>query len=109
MLPSKANWLFREKQDLSPAVQDESMQLSSIVLQLLQQRNITTVEDIQHFMSPLLSDLYEPINLRSEEHTSELQSRGHLVCRLLLEKKKYIKYRLIVRNQKLCNDSYLTD
>src|SRR5690625_6237946 len=27
---------------------------------------------------------------RSEEHTSELQSRGHLVCRLLLEKKKTI-------------------
>src|SRR5690625_2948465 len=26
--------------------------------------------------------------MRSEEHTSELQSRGHLVCRLLLEKKK---------------------
>src|SRR5690625_6210365 len=26
---------------------------------------------------------------RSEEHTSELQSRGHLVCRLLLEKNKY--------------------
>src|SRR2546429_3405273 len=30
-----------------------------------------------------------PGNLRSEEHTSELQSRLHLVCRLLLEKKKY--------------------
>src|SRR5690625_5685806 len=28
------------------------------------------------------------ISIRSEEHTSELQSRGHLVCRLLLEKKK---------------------
>src|SRR5690625_6720494 len=28
------------------------------------------------------------LNPRSEEHTSELQSRGHLVCRLLLEKKK---------------------
>src|SRR5439155_23057962 len=28
------------------------------------------------------------IEQRSEEHTSELQSRGHLVCRLLLEKKK---------------------
>src|SRR5690625_6133956 len=27
---------------------------------------------------------------RSEEHTSELQSRGHLVCRLLLEKKKIL-------------------
>src|SRR5215208_8132384 len=29
---------------------------------------------------------------RSEEHTSELQSRGHLVCRLLLEKKKPTEY-----------------
>src|SRR6266498_6071513 len=28
------------------------------------------------------------LHLRSEEHTSELQSRPHLVCRLLLEKKK---------------------
>src|SRR5690554_7295362 len=28
------------------------------------------------------------LGLRSEEHTSELQSRPHLVCRLLLEKKK---------------------
>src|SRR5439155_26147665 len=32
---------------------------------------------------------------RSEEHTSELQSRGHLVCRLLLEKKK-INYKQFV-------------
>src|SRR2546422_7744929 len=31
---------------------------------------------------------------RSEEHTSELQSRLHLVCRLLLEKKK--KYRVLL-------------
>src|SRR3712207_9071474 len=30
--------------------------------------------------------------LRSEEHTSELQSRQYLVCRLLLEKKKYYVY-----------------
>src|SRR5690625_7001945 len=30
----------------------------------------------------------EYVKKRSEEHTSELQSRGHLVCRLLLEKKK---------------------
>src|SRR5437870_6478256 len=29
----------------------------------------------------------EILEIRSEEHTSELQSRGHLVCRLLLEKK----------------------
>src|SRR2546422_6194021 len=31
------------------------------------------------------------VSPRSEEHTSELQSRLHLVCRLLLEKKKNIK------------------
>src|SRR5207253_7404553 len=31
------------------------------------------------------------VGRRSEEHTSELQSRGHLVCRLLLEKKKQPK------------------
>src|SRR5690625_5592077 len=30
---------------------------------------------------------------RSEEHTSELQSRGHLVCRLLLAKKKHLEQR----------------
>src|SRR5690625_6797577 len=34
------------------------------------------------------STLFFAIKMRSEEHTSELQSRGHLVCRLLLEKKK---------------------
>src|SRR5690625_5516925 len=36
---------------------------------------------------------------RSEEHTSELQSRGHLVCRLLLEKKKkYINRKRSLRS-----------
>src|SRR2546422_7349263 len=39
---------------------------------------------IQHAPSYLMR---QP-SLRSEEHTSELQSRLHLVCRLLLEKKK---------------------
>src|SRR5690625_5459916 len=37
------------------------------------------------FLIPVLLGV---TSLRSEEHTSELQSRGHLVCRLLLEKKK---------------------
>src|SRR5262245_18286425 len=34
----------------------------------------------------------ESVVARSEEHTSELQSLRHLVCRLLLEKKKHITY-----------------
>src|SRR5690606_39717103 len=35
----------------------------------------------------LFSNAYDLAKLRSEEHTSELQSRENLVCRLLLEKK----------------------
>src|SRR3712207_8073922 len=37
-----------------------------------------------------------PPGLRSEEHTSELQSRQYLVCRLLLEKKKNTNYTLFL-------------
>src|SRR5690625_5692499 len=44
--------------------------------------NLTAYDRANYLMK--LNDLI----LRSEEHTSELQSRGHLVCRLLLEKKK---------------------
>src|SRR5258708_11958662 len=39
---------------------------------------------------------------RSEEHTSELQSPDHLVCRLLLEKKKTIIYQLHLRCAVTC-------
>src|SRR5690625_3517143 len=39
----------------------------------------------------ILAGVISGLRKRSEEHTSELQSRGHLVCRLLLEKKKKIK------------------
>src|SRR5690606_40984469 len=35
------------------------------------------------------TSMHPPSPARSEEHTSELQSRENLVCRLLLEKKKY--------------------
>src|SRR5215208_160630 len=41
---------------------------------------------------------------RSEEHTSELQSRGHLVCRLLLEKKK-LRYSHPVMSVQVVTDS----
>src|SRR5256884_5968179 len=42
---------------------------------------------------------------RSEEHTSELQSRLHLVCRLLLEKKKqyFNLYRYYLRTRVVCH------
>src|SRR3989449_2192701 len=41
--------------------------------------------------------------IRSEEHTSELQSRLHLVCRLLLEKKKTKRYHCENYNENACS------
>src|SRR5690348_18194410 len=43
---------------------------------------------------------------RSEEHTSELQSPVHLVCRLLLEKKKKTFHQSKVTRTKLCTNAY---
>src|SRR3712207_7274908 len=50
---------------------------------------------------PLPQALVIARGLRSEEHTSELQSRQYLVCRLLLEKKKishYITHFIAIKN-----------
>src|SRR4051794_41460595 len=49
----------------------------------------------------LRSGIRSPLRdrIRSEEHTSELQSPVHLVCRLLLEKKKKNKYKTVDKNQ----------
>src|SRR5690625_5665172 len=46
------------------------------------------VDLLSHIM--LSAHMAQLAILRSEEHTSELQSRGHLVCRVLLEQKKYL-------------------
>src|SRR2546422_4988399 len=43
---------------------------------------------------------------RSEEHTSELQSRLHLVCRLLLEKKKKKKSKNVINSMKVMKQVY---
>src|SRR5207249_10837310 len=55
--------------------------------------------------------IYRPLSqvLRSEEHTSELQSRFDLVCRLLLEKKKtYINILISVFTSKVVNNTIVT-
>src|SRR5439155_21102579 len=51
-------------------------------------RRDRTVRDSSGFAQPVCAAGETAQTGRSEEHTSELQSRGHLVCRLLLEKKK---------------------
>src|SRR5438445_8067482 len=49
--------------------------------------------------------LQPPDERRSEEHTSELQSRQYLVCRLLLEKKKKKKKKTKIRHQHTKNSA----
>src|SRR3989449_8302699 len=61
---------------------------------LVEQREIVILDvaELELGVAARARDLVDPAShglaLRSEEHTSELQSRLHLVCRLLLEKKK---------------------
>src|SRR3712207_29638 len=62
----------------------------------LRKINLLDPEEIPHKreLSTLSTDVVlDAGDYRSEEHTSELQSRQYLVCRLLLEKKKKIKYK----------------
>src|SRR5690625_2588878 len=59
---------------------------ASQIYRLDDHRIVQLVNACQQFTLPLYPFRFGKV--RSEEHTSELQSRGHLVCRLLLEKKK---------------------
>src|SRR3712207_8693375 len=74
---------------------------SEALAHVLRPLGLTNVERLPVEVSPLApekkiaDELNRPfapgdLPLRSEEHTSELQSRQYLVCRLLLEKKKYL-------------------
>src|SRR5207253_11093964 len=83
--------LFRSRRHEPPP--DQLVQLELLRVEMLLQ----VVGAPQHIGRPdrlvRVLDAHEAIRptdvlRRSEEHTSELQSRGHLVCRLLLEKKK---------------------
>src|SRR3712207_8353432 len=65
-------------------------QLANVHVQLWQ----TKKENYTEYSSTLKLNILYLENKRSEEHTSELQSRQYLVCRLLLEKKKYNLFQL---------------
>src|SRR5450830_340609 len=61
----------------------------------------------------ILAAIAAPDFIRSEEHTSELQSRFDLVCRLLLEKKKnslrkFLTFSTRDRVPRTCRDRWLT-
>src|SRR5258708_23652192 len=51
-----------------------------------------SISNLMFYLANVMIEVYHEPNVRSEEHTSELQSPDHLVCRLLLEKKKKSLY-----------------
>src|SRR5690625_5929339 len=71
---------------LFPPRLDETDDLSAEQMILESNSNVLKTTNIMGIIGHNNEQLF--IGSRSEEHTSELQSRGHLVCRLLLEKKK---------------------
>src|SRR2546422_7872994 len=74
-----------------------SLRLSSLLVDNCGRRNRlllpTEAEGASHEGGAGTEVFGEEVNSRSEEHTSELQSRLHLVCRLLLAKKKGTQHR----------------
>src|SRR5256884_3355651 len=83
-----------EASTLQDSIQNGGRQI--LVVQHLSPRAERLVRGENH--RPLL-EVAMVHHMRSEEHTSELQSRLHLVCRLLLEKKKKNKNRQPDANQ----------
>src|SRR5438045_5266996 len=75
-----------------PAV--ELLRLLELLVDLRQLGVLPVPRAASHGAHARAPDLGQPIRVdrRSEEHTSELQSLRHLVCRLLLEKKKNDTY-----------------
>ena len=63
------------------------------------QSRLLTHSGLAVWMTPIFVQNSAALEVRSEEHTSELQSPCNLVCRLLLEKKKTKQHSLIVKLQ----------
>src|SRR5690349_23771354 len=85
--------LFRSPATAAAGVRDQQEERLRVAL-VLERLPVGRVRDQLH----PVEDLRRP--LRSEEHTSELQSRRDLVCRVLLEKKNNIEYReMYVKNE----------
>src|SRR5258708_22279775 len=100
MLPSQARALWPKRStcgtcmDTGLVVPFISLSITSLALLLnlaiaAQRTSLATWQKVlrfRSFMSMLMIGISKPFARRSEEHTSELQSPDHLVCRLLLEK-----------------------
>src|SRR5256712_5979219 len=73
---------------------DVDLSVQGKLLRAIEERAVRRVGSVRerkidvHIIAATNRDLEREVRQRSEEHTSELQSRSDLVCRLLLEKKK---------------------
>src|SRR5690625_6548944 len=83
-LDYELNKVFDNIHDLNTKAQDKRG--VTIKLEFKPDENRQTVSVDSSFTTKLANVEGVSTIVRSEEHTSELQSRGHLVCRLLLEK-----------------------
>src|SRR2546422_7481933 len=79
--------LFRSREGLNPRVHNPVVRISIFPIPAVN-RGFGTPQGGGSIFHPELNFQAVGSLDRSEEHTSELQSRLHLVCRLLLEKKK---------------------
>src|SRR3712207_7220291 len=77
-----AHWMYKH------GLKDREVDRLTWLKSMMEWQQETT--DATEFMDSLKGELLAEEVFRSEEHTSELQSRQYLVCRLLLEKKKKI-------------------
>src|SRR3712207_7258958 len=87
--------LFRSKQEIAALKPNE----------LTRERIPSANDELGNVVQATASATHTIMAARSEEHTSELQSRQYLVCRLLLEKKKNIKICSTVNNSKQSNST----
>src|SRR5258706_10410195 len=69
-------------------------------ISIVTQGRILVVDDVEEWRTELVTTLRREGFIRSEEHTSELQSLTNLVCRLLLEKKKKKKKNIVICEMK---------
>src|SRR3712207_7189607 len=93
---------MKVERELSPTNSNSNRFRSLITPRVLRKVIIFAIPFCSSFTIPIYSSSELPFTafsifcftrkLRSEEHTSELQSRQYLVCRLLLDKKKIIFY-----------------
>src|SRR5690625_5386724 len=70
------------------AVEHQHVGYGELSIARTKKATVTTLQQLFAAVSVLRDKGTHSVDSRSEEHTSELQSRGHLVCRLLLEQKK---------------------